>query len=612
MRFALFGSRIIDDAAVRIKDSGHNDVNRIVGISPFSANCSFLDSNIIAQNELVENNEYRSRITCWDINKTIYSELASSECNYICIDFGCAQEHLLECYFDNGQSFRVTYTQTVRNNISLIRKKLEAFTKKKIKREKEIDPLTWKDSELEKEIDYLVGLLKKSMGDKKIVLLIPQCAFQYEDNGKLVNSDDYKRIALINDFIEKCSFYFEKKTDCVVIHSSEFILGGDMYNSYEGMSYSTEYYEYINRCLRTIDEKNVLSDTEEKEALKIYEKTLQEKVDLMLLPDMFIAIKSEIKGRKLIVIGGFPEYEERLRNDYHQEVAFSIPYDRAVNNGELCSELSAAMEEKEKYVCIITHMKPGGNIVELLWNNGDGFAPFHSCFTVVHDTIILRDLIGRYFDVFHNRASCKSAYTRIVLLGSGSSVELLESSQTPYNMRVHVRNQSQVRVGKNVRADRLSIGFFDSCSCSIGNDCSFASNCALLSCDFMSVEIGDDCMFSNNIVVHAGDGHAIFDAGTGDRINYDMNKGEAKFRIKLNNHIWVGYESFILAGADIGAGCVIGGRSLVNRQVPNNCVLAGNPARIVKEDIAWTRDPFTQNVFNEAVLDSAYMQMTDR
>lgn len=610
MKFALFGSRIIDDAIVKMKDSGHHDVNRIVGISPFSANCSFSDNSIIKVAELAEKNEYRSKITSWDVNKTVYKEISASQCNYVCIDFGCGIKNLWECCFEDGQCFRVTYTDTVKNNISMLRRELEAFTGKRIQKEKEIYPLLWKDNEIEKEIDDLADKLQKEMSNKELVLLIPKRAFQYEHKGEIIDSKDSKEIALINDFIDKCSRYFLEKTGCTVIHSSEFILGGEMYEEYEGMHYSDEYYEYINQCLRFIDKKNVLIDSDEKMALEAYGRKLQDKVDLMLLPETFKTIEENIKGKKLIIIGGSPRYEEKLKQEYHQEVAFSIPYEKAVTKGELCRELEAAIKNKENYACLITYLKPHDNLREMLWHKGKGFSPFQDCHFSSHKSIILQDFKGIYFDVYHNRAVVKKPGAKVIMDGLGSNVEMMESNQSPYDIQVFVKNQSQVTVGKNVRADKLKISFVNSCTCVVGNDCSFASDCLLVSCDFMKVELGNDCMFSNNIVVHAGDGHAVFDAETGNRINYDIEKGLSKFQIKLHDHIWVGYEAFILAGADIGTGCVLGGRSLANRTYPNNCVLAGNPAKVVKENVAWTRDPFTQNVLDDSVLNDAYMQMT--
>lgn len=47
--------------------------------------------------------------------------------------------------------------------------------------------------------------------------------------------------------------------------------------------------------------------------------------------------------------------------------------------------------------------------------------------------------------------------------------------------------------------------------------------------------------------------------------------------------------STILKGGAIGDGCILGNSSMLTKDYSNykNCVLAGNPAKIVKEDIYW-------------------------
>jgi len=54
--------------------------------------------------------------------------------------------------------------------------------------------------------------------------------------------------------------------------------------------------------------------------------------------------------------------------------------------------------------------------------------------------------------------------------------------------------------------------------------------------------------------------------------------------------VWIGHDVSILPGAKIGDGCVIGAKSLVTGKEfkPFN-LLAGNPARVVREGVTWSR-----------------------
>lgn len=46
----------------------------------------------------------------------------------------------------------------------------------------------------------------------------------------------------------------------------------------------------------------------------------------------------------------------------------------------------------------------------------------------------------------------------------------------------------------------------------------------------------------------------------------------------------------LVSGAEIGSGSMVGAQSLVNKKFPNNSLIAGNPARIIRDKIAWRRE----------------------
>lgn len=52
--------------------------------------------------------------------------------------------------------------------------------------------------------------------------------------------------------------------------------------------------------------------------------------------------------------------------------------------------------------------------------------------------------------------------------------------------------------------------------------------------------------------------------------------------IVVGNNVFVGTKALILPGITIGNNCIIGANSVVTKDVPDNCVVAGNPARIIK------------------------------
>lgn len=90
--------------------------------------------------------------------------------------------------------------------------------------------------------------------------------------------------------------------------------------------------------------------------------------------------------------------------------------------------------------------------------------------------------------------------------------------------------------------------------------------------------IGDDVMFARNVTIFSGNNHKLFDYNGTCR-----NKN----KITIGDHVWLGVESKIYAGADIGDGSVIGACAVVAGKIPNNVTAAGNPAKVLSKDIFW-------------------------
>ena len=75
------------------------------------------------------------------------------------------------------------------------------------------------------------------------------------------------------------------------------------------------------------------------------------------------------------------------------------------------------------------------------------------------------------------------------------------------------------------------------------------------------------------------------DRTTGERINpYGAN-------IRLGRHVWLGRDVVITGHSDVGDGVVIGHGSLVRGQkVPAHTAVAGSPARVLRENVAWRHE----------------------
>lgn len=96
--------------------------------------------------------------------------------------------------------------------------------------------------------------------------------------------------------------------------------------------------------------------------------------------------------------------------------------------------------------------------------------------------------------------------------------------------------------------------------------------------------IGDDCMFASGVLVRLSDSHPIRDAATGEIIN-----GQAH-PLVIGRHSWVGQDVRLTKNAVVAANTVIGLGSVVTGVfAEEGTCLGGNPARILRRNVAWSR-----------------------
>lgn len=101
--------------------------------------------------------------------------------------------------------------------------------------------------------------------------------------------------------------------------------------------------------------------------------------------------------------------------------------------------------------------------------------------------------------------------------------------------------------------------------------------------DHTQIVVGNDCMFSNNIIVRTSDSHPIYDLETSQRVN-------AAKSVSIGEHVWIAPNTKIMKGTVIGDGSIIGSDSMVTKDIPNNVLAVGHPAKVVKTNVKWTRE----------------------
>jgi acetyltransferase-like isoleucine patch superfamily enzyme len=91
------------------------------------------------------------------------------------------------------------------------------------------------------------------------------------------------------------------------------------------------------------------------------------------------------------------------------------------------------------------------------------------------------------------------------------------------------------------------------------------------------IEIGNDVIIGNYVSMHS-ENHNFADRGIPIRLQGVNHKG-----IKIGNNCWIGAKATILDGTSIGNGCVVAAGAVVTGRFPDDVVIGGVPARILKE-----------------------------
>lgn len=90
------------------------------------------------------------------------------------------------------------------------------------------------------------------------------------------------------------------------------------------------------------------------------------------------------------------------------------------------------------------------------------------------------------------------------------------------------------------------------------------------------LEFGDDIMIGPNCVISSRE-HNYSDP------TLPMSAQPVKYgKIKVGNNVWIGANSFIKVGVTIGNNVIIGAGSVVTKDLPDNGVYGGTPAKLIK------------------------------
>ena len=90
------------------------------------------------------------------------------------------------------------------------------------------------------------------------------------------------------------------------------------------------------------------------------------------------------------------------------------------------------------------------------------------------------------------------------------------------------------------------------------------------------IRIGKRCEIAPNCAFYS------YNHGMAPGVSISKQDFQSKGGIVIGDDVWLGYGVIVLDGVQIGDGAVIGAGSVVIKSIPENCIVVGNPARVIK------------------------------
>jgi acetyltransferase-like isoleucine patch superfamily enzyme len=149
----------------------------------------------------------------------------------------------------------------------------------------------------------------------------------------------------------------------------------------------------------------------------------------------------------------------------------------------------------------------------------------------------------------------------VAFIRPGVRLDVGSSARLKLGRWVWIGEDTKIRVNEG----QLSIG----AKSVLGQECT-------MTC-YQHISIGRECMVADRTMI------IDFDHITDDVEQSIRRQGIRKRDVRIGHNVWIGYGVCVLRGVSVGDNCVVGAASVLTCDAPPNAVLAGSPARVIRE-----------------------------
>lgn len=165
--------------------------------------------------------------------------------------------------------------------------------------------------------------------------------------------------------------------------------------------------------------------------------------------------------------------------------------------------------------------------------------------------------------------------------GKGNSVRIPRNTRCDDLRIIFKGNNNVVRIGEGCELKNTNMLYIqdDGNELIINDYVIFDQDVSIVLGEGTRCEIGSECIFAKGVRIRTCDQHFIYDSE-----NNRINTSKA---IYIGKHVWCGASAIIMKGVSIGNGSVIGMDAMVTKDIPDNCIAVGKPAKVIRDNVYW-------------------------
>jgi acetyltransferase-like isoleucine patch superfamily enzyme len=142
-----------------------------------------------------------------------------------------------------------------------------------------------------------------------------------------------------------------------------------------------------------------------------------------------------------------------------------------------------------------------------------------------------------------------------------------------HKILIETFQNSVLEFNNNTLYENIEISVKENAKLTIGKNTYINKN-TIIRC-YKKISIGDNCAISYNINISDWGGYDVYPVTNKEKI------------VKIGNNCWIGNNVNILGGVIIGNNVVIGAGSIVTKNIPDNSLAVGNPAKVIRKIEKW-------------------------